>query len=278
MNIESINKKDSVCLIDIGHPIDSVIRQKIIDDSSLFGIHDKNAHLFESAQLCTDKNYFPPELSIEQIQNLTIGVTVFTLNNHYYAISADAVNIVSKGLTETDAINGLLCMVKMAIRCGYKGIYPVSSNRKFQKRYYETFLCGFIDYNMNVHYSNINNNYNTIILYDDESKKVARMIIDEETMSVILIRRMLKSLLENYNHSCISYKNYLHWKDNGCPVIKIGLLFGIVLFDGNINTSNIHMLIRRSVEEKKTINVVFGIVDKSTILTSIVDCNIRYHI
>ena len=42
MNIESINRKDSVCLIDIGYPIDLTIRQKIINDSSLFGIHSRN--------------------------------------------------------------------------------------------------------------------------------------------------------------------------------------------------------------------------------------------
>lgn len=264
MNIESINRKDSVCLIDIGYPIDLTIRQKIINDSSLFGIHDENAHLFQSAQLCSDKNYSPPELSIKQIQNLTICITVFKLNDYYYTISADAINIISKGLTETDAIDGFLCMVKMAIRCGYKGIYPVSSNRKFQKRYYETFLSTFIDYNMNLHISGIN----------DELTKVEKMIIDEEMMSVILIRRMLKSLLENYNHSCIYYKNYLHWKNKGCPVIKIGLLFGIVLFDGNISTCNINTLIRQSDKEKKTINVVFGIVDKNTIST----LNIRYTI
>ena len=35
-----------------------------MDDAALFGQHDKNAHLFQSAEECTDKMYRPPELSI----------------------------------------------------------------------------------------------------------------------------------------------------------------------------------------------------------------------
>ena len=264
MNIEStMNNSDSVCVIEIGYPIESDVRGTIMDDAALFGQHDKNAHLFQSAEECTDKMYRPPELSIDQVRKLKVCITVFKVEDQYYSITADAINIIGKGSNKIDAIDGLIYLIKIAVRCGYRGIYPVSSPIAFQKSYYESFKRTFTDYNL-IPFKSIND---TNTKKDKGSNIMTQMHFDPETMAVILIRRMLKSLLEKYNHSCISYNNYIEWKAKGCPISSKGPFFWITLFNQDVTTCELTTLVEKSKKEKKPIIRLMGMVNVGYITT-----------
>ena len=223
------------------HPFMKSIRHTDEDDT----------HLFQRAEDCTITSYRPPDLSLKQLHEFRIHINVFKKGEYFYAISADAVNIIGKGTCIVHAIHHLLSIVKLSIRCGYGGVYPLPSNSDFQKRFLENFTKSFIDYNL-VCYENVHNNH---IDYDMQTS----IRFDKEILTAIMIRRMLKKRLEFGDETYITYTNYLRWLSKKCPTRRWNETFGVSMYEKDITFDGLLLLHQNAKKSKNKVTLLKGI-------------------
>ena len=239
----------SIIVVELGYSIE----KKGDEEECIYNVQDidnSNDHIFQRAEDCTVLLYRPPDLSLKQLHEFRIHISVFKKGESFYAISVDAVNIIGKGKSIITSIYHLLFMVKKAIRCGYGGIYPLPSTEAFQKLFFEKFTASFIDYHL-IHYEDIEKKH----IGDD----VQTIRFDKEILSAIMIRKLMKKQLEDGKEVFITYKNYLQWVGDNCPTRICKNEFGIVLYNKKVNSENLILLKHKAMKYKKEMTVLKGI-------------------
>ena len=223
----SNNKKKDLGSISAGYLkgvtkefIDTLIKDTKLKD----GEDDDIVHLFQCGEECTDNNYRPPELFMEQILNLSIRPYRYEKNGYHYVFSANVLDFYGKGKTPDEAKDNFWILIKKSLRCGKGGIYPLCS----PSTEYETTVCK----NMFEKISD-DDEYNCDIIKSSNCYD-----FNKEDVSTRALRRLLQRLLKCKSKLC-TLSSYNEWVINDCPLYNKNGLYSITLENGNIVSSTI---------------------------------------
>ena len=248
----------AVFFFDVGSFIVEDIYNQFVKDSETTDDND-HAHLFQKAEDCTDIHYCPPDLSLKELFNLQTHISTFSKNDFFYAVSADAVNCIGKGTTQMHAVNHLLSILKKAHRCGYGGIYPQTSSASFHAQFVEKFASSFIDYHLIGYNSDTDGKY---IKKDATKFPKIHIHFDQEILSTIVIRRLLKRLIINNNSTLLTYANYIEWIRNDCLMREMNHEFGLVFYNQNISFKNLCELRQLSLHTRMNAAILVGLISR----------------
>ena len=195
---------------------------------------DDIVHLFQCLEECTDINYRPPQLFLEQIINFKLCVHSYEINGYYYTFSSSVMDFYGKGKTLEYARNDLMSFVTKSIRCGNSGIYPKCSSLEFECTYCESLFKKISEDDKDDSKDPMNDSIHQEINNDGS----INFIFDKENMSARAFRKLLKRLTKRESTLC-TLLNYNEWVKNGCPVCTFFDSYCISLENGNIGLNMI---------------------------------------
>ena len=224
----SDNKKKDLGSISIGlmkeatkEFIDTLIKDTELKD----GEDDDIVHLFQCREECTDINYRPPELFMEQISNLKLCPYKYEKNGYYYIFSANVLDFYGKGKTVDEAQNNFRTLITKSLRCGKGGIYPLCS----PSAEYESIVCKSMFEKLND-----DDEHNCDIMESSNEFNI-------DDISARALRRLLQRLLKCKSKLC-TLSSYNEWVLNGCPLYNhLDDFYSLSLENGNIVLSNINV-------------------------------------
>ena len=194
---------------------------------------DDIVHLFQCLEDCTDTDYCPPQLFIEQIFNFKLCVYSYEKNGYYYAFSTSVINFYGKGKTLEEARNDLMSFVQKSIRCGNGGIYPKYGSLEFEATCCESLFKKMGDNGDDGDDRDKANMKDSIVEEMDNDGSFGYRF-DKEDMSARAFRKLFERLLKCKSKMC-TLSNYNEWVKNGCQVYNLpDDSYGITLENGNI--------------------------------------------
>ena len=206
--------------------VNSLLKETEVKDNE----DDDIVHLFQCLEECTDINYRPPQLFLEQIINFKLGVYSYETNGYYYTFSSSVLDFYGKGKTLEYSRNDLMSFVTKSIRCGNSGIYPKCSSLEFECTYCESLFKKISEDDKDDSKDPMNDSIHQEINNDGS----INFIFDKENMSARAFRKLLERLVKCESKMC-TLLNYNEWVKNGCPVYKFDDSYCISLENGNIS-------------------------------------------